>query len=124
VIVRTDALDSYYLIEGEAAVETIRAMCVDRDVRMRVAALCLLYVECHEEGALRTLRRILARKRCLYHHQYVALHTFEDHEMLGDPAVRELLTAVRAKVRPEMGIAKDLDRALGSDRHMGQCEDR
>ena len=65
-IVRSYALGAYYDLLGGAALDEIRRASQDKDVRVRVKALSLLFVETTEDVALDQIARIVVRKALLH----------------------------------------------------------
>ena len=111
--VRSYALGAYYDLLGQAALDEIRKASQDKDVHVRVHALCLLFVETTEDDALDQIARIVVRKRCSYYHQYCVLHVLTYYlQVEAYPQVIDLFKRMRAKTPTWSGIRKDLNLTL------------
>jgi hypothetical protein len=115
-IVRGYALSAYYDLLGEKALPLLRNWCDARDVRNRVDALALCYVETRQAPILDKLRRILMNKRCHFRHRYVAMNTFGYYLDVGKhPEMVKLFQDIRRRLRDaprSFGLDKDIPRML------------
>ncbi|MHC4741972.1 MAG: hypothetical protein ACYS8Z_08685 [Planctomycetota bacterium] len=113
IIVRGYALEAYYGLLGKKALGVIQEFCKGKNVRLRVTALALCYVETRDEEALGQIERILTRKGCSHYHQYVVYHCFEEHGKSKEwPEIIELYKKILKSVPKSRGIAKDLRKRL------------
>jgi hypothetical protein len=112
-VVRSYALRAYYDLLGSEALRVIDAFCGAKDVRVRVTALALRYVETGDHGAFDRLRRILTRKGCDFRHRSTVMWIFEDYCADGPNSdVIRLHEEVLKDLPKSLGVAKDMGRML------------
>ena len=113
ILVRLYALTAYYdLLKGKA-LRVIRQFTQDKHVNLRLAALILCYVETRDEEVLRQIRRIVTRKDCDYHHQYVFLHSCEDYlDTSKCPEIIQIYRDILRSIPKSRGVAKDIGKRL------------
>ena len=111
--VRDYALMAYYDLLGKKALRTIRKLCKEKNVQLRITALALCYVETRNEDVLRQIRTIVTRKGCIYRHQYCVINCFEHYLNTNDfPEIIELYKEILRSIPRSRGVAKDLRKRL------------
>lgn len=126
-VVRGYALTACYDLLGKKAVPVIMKGEQTKDVRNRVTALALDYIETQAPDVLTKLRHILLRRNCHFGHRYVVMNTFDHYlDMKYHPEIIALFEDVLNKVRSlpknrrnnmDKGIADFLDRWKGVSAH-------
>ncbi len=115
-LVRDYALTAYYDLLGAEALPRIKKACKAKDVRYRVTAMVLYYIETEDKDTLEKLSRILTRTQCRYTHRYAAMNTFDAYVDVGcHPEIIKLFEAVLPVVMEThrtWGLAKDIPRVL------------
>lgn len=111
--VRDYALMAYYDLLGKKALRTIRKLCKEKNVQLRITALALCYVETRNEDVLRQIRKIVTRKGCIYYHQSCVINCFEHYLNTGDyPEIIELYRDILRSIPKSRGVAKQLRKRL------------
>jgi hypothetical protein len=111
--VRDYALMAYYDLLGKKALMTIRKLCKEKNVQLRITALALCYVETRNEDVLRKIRKIVTRKGCIHRHQGCVINCFEHYLNTDDyPEIIELYKDILRSIPKSRGVAKDLRERL------------
>lgn len=111
--VRNYALMTYYDLLGKKALMTIRKLCKEKNVQLKITALALCYVETRNEDVLRKIRKIVTRKGCIYHHQDWVINCFEHYLNTDDyPEIIELYRDILRSIPKSRGVAKQLRKRL------------
>jgi hypothetical protein len=112
-VVRSCALQSYYDLLGAQSLPTLTSLCEDKNAGVRVTALALCYVALRDQSFLKTLERILLRKRCHYHNRYAALNVLDYYlDVSTDPDVMGMFRSILKMAPGSSGLAKDLRKKL------------
>jgi hypothetical protein len=120
-IVRSYALMAYYDLLGAKALPMIDVLCTSQDMRVRVTALALRYIDTHDSHALEALRRILTRKNCSYFHRSAVMRMFDYYFDSHPPtSVVALYEDVLPDVPKSSGLAKDMKKLLGGNWRRGK----
>jgi len=106
-IVRSYALMAYYDLLGRDALGVFEGFFLATDVRVRVTALALWYVETGDDAAFGRLAKILRRKGCRWSHCSVVMRIFAHYCPKGpaDEVVRlheEIVNNLPKEIAEEM----------------------
>jgi hypothetical protein len=113
VHVRCYALMAYYDLLGHRALPLIREYCQDKKIQLRVTAVALCYVITEDETVLKTLKKIVLRRNCDYHHRCVVLSILEHYlEIASRPQLIDMFKAILRISPKRLGISKEITRKL------------
>ena len=111
-IVRSYAMNAYYDLHKERAVKVLKKFTESKSIRLRLSALTLIYIETLSQETLDNIRKIVTRKNCNYHHQFVAILTFKYYlDLESWPDVIDLLKQIK-KVTISKGVKGTIDNLL------------
>ena len=113
VHVRSYALMAYYDLFGDEALPVIRKHCQDKSVHIRVTALTLCYIATEDKTVLESLKRIVLRRDCDYHHRCAVLNTLEHYlDISTYPELIDMYKAILRVAPKSQGVSKDIARKL------------
>lgn len=113
VHVRCYALMAYYDLLGHRALPLIREYCREKSVHLRVTAVALCYVITEDETVLKTLKKIVLRRNCDYHHRCVVLSILEHYlDVASRPQLIDMFKAILRISPKRLGISKEIRRKL------------
>jgi len=112
-IARTYAIGSYYDLIGKNAVPLLKKLLGSQITRVRLEALCLLYIEEREDGYLNEITRIVTRKNCSDYNQSLVVSEFEAHLHLQEyPEILALFRKMLLVIDEKRGLAQDMRKLL------------
>jgi len=118
VHVRCYALMAYYDLLGHRALPLIREYCQEKSIHLRVTAVALCYVITEDETVLKTLKKIVLRRNCDYHHRCVVLSILEHYlEIASRPQLIDMFKAILRISPKRLGISKEITRKLRTWEH-------
>jgi len=108
-VVRTSALCTYFDLRGNRALPRILEYCTHKTSRMRLVALCLVYVITRDVKVLIRIKEIATRNQNGYfYNQGIMFGTFEEYlETENYPEIIELYKKVLEIIPKQRGVAKD-----------------
>jgi hypothetical protein len=113
VHVRAYALMAYYDLLGNRALPLIREYCQEKSVHLRVTAVALCYVITEDETVLKTLKKIVLRRNCDYHHRFAALNILDRYlEIASRPQLIDMFKAMLRITPKRQGISKEITQKL------------
>jgi len=105
---RIYALFALYDLNHKKAHKTLKEYVEDPCVSLRLAAMCLYYIETKDKGLLTKITKIVCRKNCNYLHQFSVIKIFsyyidtsKNEEIMG--LLRKIYLNARSK-----GVKKEL----------------
>jgi len=108
-VVRGYALVACYDILGAKASPIIEKNCSAKDVRQRLTALALKYIETGDTDAFKKLSRILKRKRCNLNHRSALLSIFDYYcDVQTYSEIVKLYEDILPDIPKSHGVAKDI----------------
>lgn len=120
-IARTYAMSTYYELFGRNAIPFLKTFLNARETRVRLEALCLLYIESREGKYLDIITKIVTRKNCNHFNQSVVVSNFEACLNLQEyPEILTLFDKMLLVINKEYGVAKDLRELLKNVRKNSQ----
>ena len=112
-IVRGYALVAYYDLLGAKALPVIRDNCGAKDVRLRLIALALNYIETGDKNAFNNLSRILKRKRCHLNHRSAILFILDYYcDVQPHSEIVKLYENILLDIPKSHGVARDIKSML------------
>ena len=115
LVVRGYALVACYDILGAKALPIIEKNCSAKDVRQRLTALALNYIETGDTDAFKKLSRILTRKRCNLNHRSAILFILDYYcDVQPHSEIVELYEDILLDIPKSHGVAKDIRSMLNN----------
>jgi hypothetical protein len=114
IIVREYALDTYYELLREKALPIIHKFCKEKNMRLRLSGLSLLYIETGDENAFKQIRKIVMRKGSWYHFYVDIIFSDFEHYLYTEkrPEIIKLYEDLLKRVPKSWGIAKEIKKRL------------
>ena len=107
--VRCYALQALYELSPEKAQSLIRHHLHDKNISLRLTALALNFLSTSELYNLLRIRKVVTRKNCDYHHQYLIFNIFRYYGNVENiRPILELLEDILSATDSKSGIHKDI----------------